>query len=119
MNFFAIGAVSGALVVMLGAFGAHGLKDILDDYSRSVYEKAVLYQMFHTIMIILLGVMDKVQPQINLYWAGLSFLLGIILFSGSLYLLAITGLKWLGAITPIGGLFFILGWSIIFWKLNN
>ncbi len=116
MNFFAIGAVSGALVVMLGAFGAHGLKDILNEYSRSIYEKAVLYQMLHTVVILILGVMEKVQPDLNLHWAGWSFVFGIILFSGSLYLLAVTDTKWLGAITPIGGIFFILGWGLILWN---
>jgi len=116
MNFYTIGALSGALVVMLGAFGAHGLKEVLDEYSRSIYEKAVLYQMLHTVAILILGVMEKVQPQLNLQWSGWAFVLGIILFSGSLYLLAILGTRWLGAVTPLGGIFFILGWALLFFK---
>ena len=119
MNYYIIGAISGGLVIILGAFGAHGLKEVLDEYSRSIYEKAVLYQMFHTVVILLLGVMEKVHPQLQLYWAGWSFIIGIIIFSGSLYLLALTGIKWLGAITPLGGISFIIGWSWVFWISLN
>ena len=112
-----IGAISGCLVVILGAFGAHGFKDILDDYGKSIYNKAVLYHMFHTIGILILGLINKIQPEIHLYLAGWSFLFGIILFSGSLYLLAITGIKPLGMITPIGGILFIIGWILLLLKV--
>ena len=117
MNYFVIGAVSGCFVILFGAFGAHGLKDVLDEYANSIYEKAVLYQMFHTIGILLLGILGKIMPEINLHLAGWGFLLGIILFSGSLYILAITGVKWLGMITPFGGIFFLSGWIILGIKL--
>ena len=112
-----IGAISGCLVVILGAFGAHGLKDILDDYGKSIYNKAVLYHMFHTIGILILGLINKIQPEFQLYLAGWAFLCGIILFSGSLYILAITGIGPLGMITPIGGIFFIIGWILLLLKV--
>ena len=116
MNFIAIGSISGALVVILGAFGAHGLKDILDDYGQSIYDKAVLYHMFHSIAILVVGIIQKILPDLELQLAGLLFLLGIMFFSGSLYVLAISGMKWLGMITPIGGLLFIIGWLLFFIK---
>ena len=118
MNFLVIGAISGFLVVILGAFGAHGLKDILDEYGKSIYEKAVLYHMFHTIGILILGLIEKIQPAIQLHLPGWAFLLGIVLFSGSLYSLAVTGFKWMGMITPIGGVFFIIGWVSLFLKVK-
>lgn len=116
MHYFSIGAISGCVVVMLGAFGAHGLKDILDSYGKSIYDKAVLYQMFHTLAILALGIIEKVLPDVQLQLAGWAFLLGIVIFSGSLYILALTGIKWLGMITPIGGLLFIIGWIVLFIK---
>jgi len=116
MNYLMLGAISGSLVVILGAFGAHGLKDILDESSKSIYNKAVLYQMFHTMGIFVLGIINKIQPEIQLSLVGWAFLFGIILFSGSLYILAITGIKSLGMITPIGGIFFIIGWILLIVK---
>jgi len=118
LNYLVIGAISGCLVVILGAFGAHGLKDILDEYGKSIYEKAVLYHMFHTMAILVLGLIEKIQPEMHLSHAGWAFMLGIILFSGSLYILAITGLKSLGMITPIGGVFFIIGWIYFALKMT-
>ena len=118
MNFLVIGAISGCLVVILGAFGAHGLKDILDEYGKSIYEKAVLYHMFHTMAILVLGLIEKIQPEMQLSLAGWAFLIGIILFSGSLYILAVTGFKWMGMITPFGGVFFIIGWVLLFLKVK-
>ena len=117
MNFIAIGALSGCIVVILGAFGAHGLKDILDPYSKAIYEKAVLYQLFHTLGILVVGIIEKILPEVQLGVSGFAFLLGIIIFSGSLYILAITGAKWLGMITPIGGILFIVGWVVLFYKV--
>ena len=116
MNFIAIGSILGMLVVILGAFGAHGLKDILDDYGQSIYDKAVLYHMFHSIAILVVGIIQKILPNLELQLVGLFFLLGIVIFSGSLYVLAISGMKWLGMITPIGGLLFMLGWFLFFIK---
>ena len=104
------GAVCGLLSVVLGAFGAHALKGVLDDYGRSVYEKAVHYQMFHTMALLAVGILQQNWRETNLAPAGAAFLLGIVLFSGSLYLLAVTGIRWLGVVTPLGGTAFIIGW---------
>ncbi len=104
--------IFGFLSVALGAFGAHSLKNILDDYGKAIYEKAVLYQMFHAMALIAVGLLQHIQKQTSFSVAGWGFLIGIVLFSGSLYLLAVTGIKWLGAITPIGGVAFLFGW---FW----
>jgi len=104
-------ALFGLISVGLGAFGAHSLKNVLDEYGKSVYEKAVLYQMFHSVALLAVGVLQHLFKEISLSPSGFGFLIGILLFSGSLYALAITGLKWLGAITPIGGLAFLFGWA--------
>jgi len=105
-------AISGFLSVVLGAFGAHTLKNVLDEYGKSIYEKAVLYQMFHTIALFVVGILQHLVKDTSFSIAGWGFLIGIFLFSGSLYLLASTGVKWLGAITPFGGVAFLFGW---FW----
>ena len=117
MNYLMIGAMSGCLVVIMGAFGAHALNEILDDYGKSIYNKAVLYHMFHSIAILILGLINKIQPEIQLSMAGWSFVFGIILFSGSIYILAITDIKSLGMITPIGGILFIIGWVFLLIKV--
>ena len=103
-----VGALSGFLVVALGAFGAHALKGTLASYGRDIYEKAVLYQMFHTAALLAIGILQRQNAAFAP--VGWFFLIGIILFCGSLYVLAITGVKWLGAITPLGGLAFLAGW---------
>jgi uncharacterized membrane protein YgdD (TMEM256/DUF423 family) len=101
-----ISASFGFLAVGLGAFGAHGLKDLLTrNGTLSIWEKAVFYQFIHTVMLFILA---RRWPFRSGPW--FSFVAGIVIFSGSLYLLAVTNLKWLGAITPIGGLSFLLGW---------
>jgi len=110
------GSLFSMLSVVFGAFGAHYLKNTLNDYSLSVFQTGVLYQFFHSIGIILVVLLSVSKDNLNLDLSIWFFTLGIILFSGSLYLLAITGLKWLGAITPIGGFFFILGWMLLFLK---
>ena len=110
------GSLLSMLSVILGAFGAHYLKNTLNDYSLSVFQTGVLYQFFHSIGILVLVLLSKSIDNLNLDLSIWFFTIGIILFSGSLYLLAITSLKWLGAITPIGGMFFILGWMFLFMK---
>ena len=118
MNHFwiSMGALMGALGVILGAFGAHALKDSLDNYSLNIYQKAVFYQFIHAIALILTGVIQHQFQQLNLVIAQWSFFLGIIIFSGSLYILAVSGAKWMGAITPIGGVAFIVGWVWLSFK---
>ncbi len=108
--FLLLAAISGFLCVALGAFGAHALKSTLDSYGRDIYEKAVLYQMFHTAALLIVGMLQRQNATLALAPVGWLFLIGIILFCGSLYVLAITGVKWLGAITPFGGLAFLAGW---------
>ncbi len=105
-----VAAFSGFLCVALGAFGAHALKNVLDNYGRDIYDKAVLYQMFHTVALALVGLLQRQNEALALTPVGWLFICGMILFSGSLYVLAITGIKWVGAITPFGGLAFLLGW---------
>ena len=101
-----IAALMGLLAVALGAFGAHGLKEILTrNATVGIWEKAVFYHFIHTVMLFVLA---GRQPLARLPW--FSFLIGILIFSGTLYVLAITNLKWLGAITPLGGVSFMVGW---------
>ena len=101
-----IAAVSGLLAVTLGAFGAHGLKEVLArNGTTAIWDKAVLYQFIHTVMLFILG--GRTPLRLGPWFC---FLIGILVFSGSLYLLALTNLLWLGAITPVGGISFIAGW---------
>jgi len=106
-----LGTLFGFLGVALGAFGAHGLREVLDAYGREIYEKAVFYQLIHALALLAVGIVQRGHPQASLALSGWAFTAGIILFSGSLYLLAISGSKWLGAVTPLGGLAFLLGWA--------
>lgn len=110
------GAILGFLAVSLGAFGAHALKGVLDDYGTSIWHTAVQYQMFHAAGIILVGILmhPKLFGDVSpLKWAFLAMTSGILFFSGSLYLLAVTGVSVLGAITPIGGVLFLAGWTLL------
>ncbi len=101
-----VAAVFGVLAVGLGAFGAHGLKDVLvRNDTVSIWEKAVFYHFIHTVMLFILAGRNPVPVG-----PWFSFLAGVVVFSGSLYLLAVTNARWLGAITPIGGISFIVGW---------
>lgn len=109
-----IASILGALSVGIGAFGAHGLDSTLQANGRvDTFETAVKYQFYHTLAILLLGIllMNAQSPYFN--WAFYSFIIGIVIFSGSLYTLSLTNVTWLGAITPIGGLAFILGWVFL------
>ena len=110
-----IAAAAGLLAVALGAFGAHGLKDLLaQNGTAAIWDKAVFYHFIHAVMLFVLAE-RKVLPALA-WW---SFLAGIVIFSGSLYLLAVTNLHWLGAITPIGGIAFILGWARLLWAARD
>ncbi len=106
------GAGFAMLAVIIGAFAAHGLKQVLDAYSLGLLKTAARYQMYHALALLMVAVFSTI-PQFPTRWlklAAIAFILGIILFSGSLYLLALSGIKWLGAVTPLGGVAFILGW---------
>jgi uncharacterized membrane protein YgdD (TMEM256/DUF423 family) len=121
MNWSATGAILLALAVILGAFGAHGLQNRLDDYSRGVYEKAVFYHFLHAMGILVVAVLGRTGtfPQQAADMVCWCLLVGIVLFSGSLYALALTGNRALGMITPFGGLAFILGWLLLAWRLRR
>ena len=112
--FISLAAFSGMLAVAFGAFGAHALKNRLDEYALGVYETAVQYHFYHSLALLAVGLMAMYQPQsMLLKSSGWLFALGLVIFSGSLYVLALSGLKWLGAITPLGGLAFIAGWACL------
>lgn len=101
-----VAASVGFLAVALGAFGAHGLKDTLAQHATTeIWEKAVLYHFIHAVMLFVLA---QRRPLLAGAWA--CFLAGILIFSGSLYVLAVTNVRWLGAITPMGGISFLVGW---------
>ena len=106
-----------SLSVLMGAFGAHALKDKLSEYSMSIYDKAVFYQMFHAVGILVVSILGQLFNTQDFNISGWLFIIGILLFSGSLFLLSVTGIKWLGAITPIGGVMFIAGWLLLFFKV--
>lgn len=107
------------LAVVIGAFGAHGLKSHLSVEMMQVFKTGVEYHFYHALGLLLIGVLSISIPSGLLNWSAFFLTVGIVLFSGSLYIMAISGIKWLGAITPIGGLGFIVGWVLLFvavWK---
>lgn len=109
--FIVSGALAGMLAVLLGAFAAHGLRKNLSDTLLSTFQTGVQYQMYHALALLLIGILAYQFPEQSLLrWSGVLLMIGILLFSGSLYMLALTKLSWLGPITPLGGLFFIAGW---------
>ena len=110
-----IATALGFLAVALGAFGAHGLKNVLGrNGTAAIWETAVFYHFIHTVMLFILA-----QKQPVAKWPFLLFLAGIIIFSGSLYVLAVTDLLWLGAITPVGGVSLLAGWAALFWAAKT
>jgi uncharacterized membrane protein YgdD (TMEM256/DUF423 family) len=114
-----IAALLMALAVGIGAFGAHGLKSHLSEEMIQVYKTGVEYHFYHALGLLLIGVLSLSISSGWLNWSAFMLTAGIILFSGSLYVMAITGIKWLGAITPLGGLSFIAGWILLLiavWK---
>lgn len=113
MTFFVIGCIAGFLAVALGAFGAHALRDRLEPERLAVYQTGVQYQMYHGLALVAVGILSHFAHSSLLTWAGTLFTVGIVLFSGSLYLLTVSGVKKLGAITPLGGLGFLAGWVFL------
>jgi len=105
-----IAAIYGAVAVALGAFAAHGLKSRLSEQLLTVFQTGVTYQFYHTLALLLAGLWLRFAPSPWVAAAGIFWALGVVLFSGSLYALALTSIKWFGPITPLGGLLFILGW---------
>ena len=112
-----LGSFFSLFTVILGAFGAHALKEQLTEYGQLIYDKAVFYQMFHAMGIFVVTFVGYYYSSINTLIIMWAFALGIVLFSGSLYILALTKIKWIGMITPIGGMFFIVGWGMLIFKL--
>lgn len=119
--FITLAALSGMLAVTFGAFGAHALRSRLDEHALGVFQTAVQYHFYHSLALLAVGVIALSQPQTALLRSsGYLFVVGIVVFSGSLYLLSMSGLRWLGAITPLGGLAFIAGWGCLAaasWKM--
>jgi len=107
----------GFTAVALGAFGAHALKTVLSDYASGVYQTAVTYQFYHCLALLATGILQWQQPQRAWRLAGSCFALGVLLFSGSLYTLALSGVHWLGAVTPLGGLLMLVGWGCLGWGI--
>jgi len=113
--FLAAGALFGFLGVAAGAFGAHALKNKLSVDMHLIYETAVKYQMYHALALLAVAWALTQWQSKALVWSGALFMAGIVIFSGSLYVLTLTGTKWFGAITPIGGIAFLAGWLLLAW----
>ncbi|MFZ7128498.1 MAG: DUF423 domain-containing protein [Desulfobacterales bacterium] len=109
-TWLALSAAFGFSAVALGAFGAHGLQGRLDAYGRHIWDTATHYLMFHAAGLAVVGLLRGAIAPTALNWAGSAFTAGILLFSGSLYLMAVTGEGWIGRITPVGGTAFLIGW---------
>ncbi|MEO1334516.1 MAG: DUF423 domain-containing protein [Myxococcota bacterium] len=113
--FVVAGAISGLIGVAAGAFGAHGLKAHLTEDLLAVFETGARYQMYHALALVLVGLAAQIKPHGAFQTAGWLWIVGTVLFSGSLYALALSGVRILGAITPLGGLAFIGGWALMAW----
>jgi len=113
--FLGLGALLGGLAVGLGAFASHGLREQLSDRALAIFETGVRYQMYHALALLLVGLwLSRAEAGRSLLTgAGIAYLIGILIFSGSLYVLSLTNIKVLGAITPLGGVAFIAGWGLL------
>lgn len=117
--FFTAGAIMAFLAVALGAFGAHALKNRLTPDMLDIFEVGVRYHTYHALGLLAVAWATSRWPESNVTAAGWAFIVGIIIFSGSLYILSMTGMRWFGAITPLGGLAFLIGWAILVWSLGR
>jgi uncharacterized membrane protein YgdD (TMEM256/DUF423 family) len=116
--FLVLASLNGFIAVALGAFAAHGLKNILSPELLNTFQTGVQYQMYHALALLGVGLLALHYPNNPLLkTSGYLFLLGIVLFSGSLYVLALSGIRWLGAITPLGGLAFLTAWALLAWSM--
>jgi uncharacterized membrane protein YgdD (TMEM256/DUF423 family) len=114
----AYGALNMLIAIACGAFGAHALKKILSTDMLAIWQTAVQYQMAHALgMLLIVALTPRLLSTSAISKIGIAFLFGIIVFSGSLYVLALTGVRWLGAITPIGGVAFLLAWGLLGWEM--
>ena len=111
---FPFASAGGGVAILLGAFGAHGLKGRIEEGLIEAFQTGVQYQIYHCLALLIISIlMREWGRNLALDIASYAFMLGVLLFSGSLYLLALTNIKWLGPITPIGGLCFIVGWCAL------
>jgi len=110
-----MGAAYGFVGVACGAFGAHALKTRLAPDLLAVWKTAVDYQLYHALVLLLIGLLASTRPSVAITNAGICMAMGVLVFSGSLYGLALSGVRWLGAITPIGGVLLLAGWALLFW----
>lgn len=109
-----MGALAGLLAVMAGAFGAHGLRHVVSERGLEVFQTAVSYQMYHALVLVVASLMPALGLSQRLLGIACGFwLAGIVLFSGSLYLLVLSGHHWLGPVTPVGGVCFMIGWALL------
>jgi uncharacterized membrane protein YgdD (TMEM256/DUF423 family) len=113
MNWAFLGSLFMFLAVAAGAFGAHALKDRLPIDMLTIFETGVRYQVYHALALLAVSWLSEKWPGAGLFYAGWCFVGGILIFSGSLYILSLTGVRWWGAITPIGGLLFLTGWGLL------
>jgi len=113
--FLIAGSLSGFMAVLMGAFGAHGLSQKLSPESLGFFEVGARYQMYHALALLAAGFATERWLRGEFVVAGWCFLIGSVIFSGSLYALSLSGIRWLGAVTPIGGLAFLLGWLSLAW----
>jgi len=113
--FLGIAAIFGGLSVAAGAFASHALKEKLSERAIEIFETGARYQMYHALALLMVALLlsRAEAAQSTLAAAGVAFIVGVVIFSGSLYTLSFTNIKWLGAITPLGGLAFIIGWSCL------
>ncbi|SDM51596.1 DUF423 domain-containing protein [Sediminibacillus halophilus] len=111
--FLILGIINGFLAVALGAFGTHGLEGKISEKALATWEKAVNYQMFHTMALLVTGLLAVRFQAASLSTAGWLFFVGIVLFSGSLYIYATTSIKFFAMVTPVGGLAFLAGWIVL------
>lgn len=116
-GFIAAGAAFAGLAVALGAFGAHALAERITPHRLEVFETGVRYQMYHALALFAVAWISAQWPSTQAAIAGYLFCAGIVIFSGSLYLLVLTDTPWLGAITPLGGVAFIAGWVLLVWSM--
>ena len=114
-HFITLGAINGFLAVAFGAFAAHALKDLLSQGLLEVFQTGVEYQGLHALALLAVGLLGRDGNSRSLNLSGWAFATGILLFSGSLYLLALTDTRWLGAVTPLGGTAFLVGWGALAW----
>ncbi len=113
-TFLLLGSISAFIGVAMGAFGAHALRSELVPRMLEIYQTAVDYQMWHALGLVMIGMLLRFNDESKLLrWAGWLMFIGIVVFSGSLYMLSITGIRWLGAITPIGGIALLMAWLLM------